>query len=46
MANTTDVELASIDSDKAITVEIKHDDKLTEDAGAFLQVRIKNILKK
>ena len=39
MANTTDVELASIDSDKAVTVEIKHDDKLAEDAGAFVQVR-------
>ena len=38
MANTTDVELAAIDSDKAVTVEIKHDDKLTEDAGAFVQV--------
>ena len=38
MANTTDVELASVDSDKAVTVEIKHDDKLTEDAGAFVQV--------
>ena len=38
MANTTDVELASIDSDKAVTVEIKHDDKLAEDAGAFVQV--------
>ncbi|XP_038060982.1 protein transport protein Sec24C-like [Patiria miniata] len=40
MANTTDVELAAIDSDKAITVEIKHDDKLSEDAGAFVQVAV------
>ncbi|XP_022110679.1 protein transport protein Sec24C-like isoform X2 [Acanthaster planci] len=40
MANTTDVELAAIDSDKAVTVEIKHDDKLTEDGGAFVQVAL------
>ncbi|XP_072051157.1 protein transport protein Sec24C-like isoform X1 [Amphiura filiformis] len=40
MANTTDVELASVDSDKAVTVEIKHDDKLAEDAGAFVQVAL------
>jgi hypothetical protein len=38
MSNTTDVEIASIDCDKAVTVEIKHDDKLSEGEGAFLQV--------
>uniref|UniRef100_UPI00358F8CCA protein transport protein Sec24C isoform X2 n=1 Tax=Myxine glutinosa TaxID=7769 RepID=UPI00358F8CCA len=37
MSNTTDVELASIDCDKAITVEMKHDDKLAEESGALLQ---------
>ncbi|XP_029469643.1 protein transport protein Sec24D [Rhinatrema bivittatum] len=37
MNNTTDVELAAIDCDKAITVEFKHDDKLSEDTGAFIQ---------
>ena len=37
MSNTTDVELASLDSDKAVTVEVKHDDKLTEGDGAFAQ---------
>ncbi|XP_032825044.1 protein transport protein Sec24C isoform X1 [Petromyzon marinus] len=37
MSNTTDVELAAIDCDKAVTVEIKHDDKLNEETGAFLQ---------
>lgn len=40
MANTTDVELATIDCDKTITVEIKHDDKLTEAEGAYLQAAI------
>jgi len=40
MANTTDVELAAMDSGQAITVEIKHDDKLNESDGAFVQVFI------
>ena len=40
MSNTTDVELAAIDCDKSVTVEIKHDDKLSEADGAFLQVFI------
>lgn len=38
MSNTTDVEMAAVDGSKAVTVEIKHDDKLTEDTGAFAQV--------
>ena len=38
MSNTTDIELGNIDSDKAIAVEIKHDDKLREDDIAFFQV--------
>ena len=38
MSNTTDIELGNIDSDKAIAVEIKHDDKLREDENAFFQV--------
>ena len=38
MSNTTDIELANIDSDKAIAVEIKHDDKLREDEMTFFQV--------
>lgn len=37
MSNTTDVEMASLDCDKTITVEFKHDDKLSEDSGALLQ---------
>lgn len=38
MSNTTDIELGNIDADKAIAVEIKHDDKLREDDLAFFQV--------
>uniref|UniRef100_A0A8C9WKJ1 SEC24 homolog C, COPII coat complex component n=1 Tax=Scleropages formosus TaxID=113540 RepID=A0A8C9WKJ1_SCLFO len=37
MSNTTDVELAGLDSDKTVTVEFRHDDKLSEDTGAFMQ---------
>ncbi|XP_066476323.1 protein transport protein Sec24C isoform X1 [Tiliqua scincoides] len=40
MSNTTDVELAGLDSDKTITVEFKHDDKLSEDSGALLQCAV------
>lgn len=38
MSNTTDVETAGIDSDQAITIEIKHDDKLTDEDGVYIQV--------
>lgn len=38
MANTTDIELGNVDCDKAIAIEIKHDDKLREDDIAFFQV--------
>ena len=38
MSNTTDIELANIDSNKCVTVEIKHDDKLNEAEGAYVQV--------
>lgn len=38
MQNTTDIELGNIDTDKAIAVEIKHDDKLKEEEIAFFQV--------
>ncbi|KAB0790460.1 hypothetical protein PPYR_15149 [Photinus pyralis] len=40
MSNTTDMELASIDCDKAIALEIKHDDKLTEEDGVYIQVAL------
>ncbi|KAM9835406.1 protein transport protein Sec24D isoform X2 [Syngnathus typhle] len=37
MNNTTDVEMAAVDCDKAVTVEFKHDDALSEETGAFIQ---------
>ncbi|XP_048763723.2 protein transport protein Sec24C-like isoform X2 [Ostrea edulis] len=40
MSNTTDVEMAAIDREQAINVEIKHDDKLNEADGAFVQVAV------
>ena len=40
MTNTTDVELAAIDCDKSIHVQLKHDDKIQEEYGAFVQVRL------
>ncbi|XP_014484007.1 PREDICTED: protein transport protein Sec24C isoform X2 [Dinoponera quadriceps] len=40
MSNTTDMELASIDCDKAIGIEVKHDDKLAEDEGVYVQVAL------
>ncbi|XP_064000993.1 protein transport protein Sec24C isoform X2 [Pogoniulus pusillus] len=40
MSNTTDVEMAGLDCDKTITVEFKHDDKLSEDSGALLQCAV------
>ncbi|KAJ8982087.1 hypothetical protein NQ317_011085 [Molorchus minor] len=40
MSNTTDMELASIDCDKAVAIEIKYDDKLSEDEGVYIQVAL------
>lgn len=40
MNNTTDVEMAALDCDKAVTVELKHDDALNEETGALLQVAL------
>ncbi|XP_076459281.1 protein transport protein Sec24C-like [Babylonia areolata] len=40
MSNTTDVELAAMDSEQTIAVEIKHDDKLSEAEGAYVQVAV------
>ncbi|XP_053198960.1 protein transport protein Sec24D [Scomber japonicus] len=37
MNNTTDIEMAAVDCDKAVTVEFKHDDALNEETGAFIQ---------
>lgn len=38
LPNTTDVELASVSSDMAITAELRHDDKLQEGEHVFIQV--------
>ena len=43
MNNTTDIELGNIDCDKAIAVEIKHDDKLRDDESAFFQVSLHTV---
>ncbi|XP_017465930.1 PREDICTED: protein transport protein Sec24C isoform X2 [Rhagoletis zephyria] len=40
MTNTTDVELASIDCNKAIAIEIKHDDKLPPEENIYLQIAL------
>jgi len=40
MANTTDMELASINSDVSLTCEIKHDDKLTDEDGVYIQAAL------
>ncbi|XP_015606449.1 protein transport protein Sec24C isoform X2 [Cephus cinctus] len=40
MSNTTDMELASIDCNKAVAIEIKHDDKLTDEEGVYVQVAL------
>ncbi|KAM6075917.1 protein transport protein Sec24D [Chlamydotis macqueenii] len=40
MDNTTDIEMAAVDCDKAVTVEFKHDDKLDEDSGALIQCAV------
>ncbi|XP_069486790.1 protein transport protein Sec24D [Ambystoma mexicanum] len=40
MSNTTDVEMAAVDCNKAVTVEFKHDDKLSEDSGALIQCAV------
>jgi len=40
MANTTDTELASINADAAVACEIKHDDKITEEDGVYVQAAV------
>merc|ERR1711899_485144 len=40
MANTTDTELASINSDMAVACEVKYDDKLTEEDGVYIQAAV------
>ncbi|CAH8640427.1 unnamed protein product [Dicrocoelium dendriticum] len=38
LPNTTDIEMACVDPDMAITVELRHDDKLQDKDVAFIQV--------
>ncbi|KAI8130060.1 Protein transport protein Sec24C [Lucilia cuprina] len=40
MTHTTDVELASVDCDKSIAIEIKHDDKLPPEENVYLQIAL------
>ncbi len=40
MANTTDTELAAVNADSAVACEVKHDDKLTEEDGVYVQAAI------
>lgn len=40
MSNTTDMEIAHIDRNKAVAVEIKHDDKLPADEHVYIQVAV------
>ncbi|KAH1004221.1 hypothetical protein HUJ04_004007 [Dendroctonus ponderosae] len=40
MSNTTDMELAALDCDKGIAIEIKHDDKLSEEEGVYIQAAL------
>jgi len=40
MSNTTDVELAAVGCDTALAVEVKHDDKLSEAEGAYVQAAV------
>uniref|UniRef100_U5EY34 Putative vesicle coat complex copii subunit sec24/subunit sfb2 n=1 Tax=Corethrella appendiculata TaxID=1370023 RepID=U5EY34_9DIPT len=40
MSNTTDMEIASIDSTKSVAIEIKHDDKLSQDENVYIQVAL------
>ena len=46
MNNTTDIEMAAVDCDKAVTVEFKHDDTLSEETGALMQVCLLKIRQK
>ncbi|XP_059615793.1 protein transport protein Sec24C [Phlebotomus argentipes] len=40
MSNTTDMEIASIDTDKSVAIEIKHDDKLPPEENVYIQVAL------
>jgi len=40
MANTTDMELASVNSDSAVCIEVKHDDKISDEDGVYVQAAL------
>lgn len=40
MSNVSDMEIAAIDCDKSVALEIKHDDKLVPEEGVLIQVAL------
>lgn len=38
MSNTQEVELAGLDSDQAVTIELKHEGELSNQDGVYIQV--------
>lgn len=40
MSNTTDMEIAAIDANKSVAIEIKHDDKLSPEENVYIQVAV------
>lgn len=40
MANTTDMELASVNADSAFTCEVKHDDKISDEEAVYIQAAL------
>ena len=38
MTNTTEMIFGTIDADKSVAVELKHDDKLPADSNTYIQV--------
>lgn len=40
MQNATDMEIAVLKPSSTVTIEIKHDDKLSEDFHAYVQVSV------
>ncbi len=39
MTNTTEMVFGTIDSDKSVSVELKHDDKLPVESNTYIQVK-------
>jgi protein transport protein SEC24 len=40
MTNATEMIFGTIDSDKSVSVELKHDDKLPVESSTYIQVKI------